>query len=66
MKEGKDMMKAILSIPVTISTGLGAGIPALAIVAVIIAAVLILIFLTGYVKAPPDTAMIISGLIKNP
>ena len=33
---------------------------------VIIAAVVILIFLLGYVKAPPDVAYIISGLRKHP
>ena len=27
---------------------------------------LIIIFMTGYVKASPDTAIIISGLRKNP
>lgn len=35
-------------------------------VAGVIVLLLILIFLTGYVKASPDTAIIISGLRKNP
>lgn len=33
---------------------------------IIIVAIILLIFLTGYVKASPDTAIIISGLRKNP
>lgn len=47
------------------SMGAG-GIPALAITVGIVVLLLILIFLTGYVKASPDTAIIISGLRKNP
>ena len=35
-------------------------------VAVIVIIFLIVIFLTGYVKASPDTALIISGLRKRP
>lgn len=35
-------------------------------VAVIIVIVMVVIFLTGYVKASPDTALIISGLRKRP
>ena len=38
----------------------------LLVVAGVIVALLLLIFLTGYVKASPDTAIIISGLRKNP
>lgn len=36
------------------------------VILVIVVAFLIVIFLTGYVKASPDTALIISGLRKNP
>lgn len=36
------------------------------IVAAIVVLLLVIIFLTGYVKASPDTAIIISGLRKNP
>ena len=35
-------------------------------IVIVILAVLIIIFLTGYVKASPDTAIIISGLRKKP
>ena len=35
-------------------------------IVLVIVAVVLLIFLTGYVKASPDTALIISGLRKNP
>ncbi|MCI8692982.1 MAG: flotillin family protein [Lachnospiraceae bacterium] len=38
----------------------------LLIIGVLVALLLLLIFLTGYVKASPDTAIIISGLRKNP
>lgn len=38
----------------------------LTLLPIIIAALLILIFITGYVKASPDTAYIISGLRKKP
>lgn len=38
----------------------------LAVVVAVAVVFLLLIFLTGYVKASPDTAMIISGLRKNP
>lgn len=44
----------------------GFQIPVFAIVAGAVALLLLLIFLTGYVKASPDTAIIISGLRKNP
>lgn len=47
-------------------TATGTEIPVLAIVAGIILLLLIVVFLTGYVKASPDTAIIISGLRKNP
>lgn len=40
--------------------------PAILIIPGIIVLILLLIFLTGYVKASPDTAIIISGLRKNP
>lgn len=36
------------------------------IIATVVLLILLLIFLTGYVKASPDTAIIISGLRKNP
>jgi len=36
------------------------------IIIAVIAIVLLIIFLTGYVKASPDTAVIISGLRRNP
>lgn len=36
------------------------------VLAVIIAVVILVVILSGYVKAPPDTAYIISGLRKNP
>lgn len=36
------------------------------IVAAVVVLLVILVFLTGYVKASPDTAIIISGLRKNP
>lgn len=36
------------------------------IIVAVVAGLLLLIFLTGYVKASPDTAIIISGLRKNP
>ena len=42
------------------------NIPILAILIAVVVIFLILIFLTGYVKASPDTAIIISGLRKNP
>ncbi len=48
---------------------IGAGgfqVPVFAIAAVVAAGLILLIFLTGYVKASPDTAIIISGLRKNP
>jgi flotillin len=48
---------------------IGAGgfqVPVFAIAAVVAAVLILLIFLTGYVKASPDTAIIISGLRKNP
>lgn len=35
-------------------------------IAIVIIAVFVIIFLTGYVKASPDTAIIISGLRKKP
>lgn len=38
----------------------------IAIVAAVVVFLLLLVFLTGYVKASPDTAIIISGLRKNP
>lgn len=38
----------------------------IAIIAAVVLGFLLLIFLTGYVKASPDTAIIISGLRKNP
>ena len=43
-----------------------AAVGAVVIPAVIIALVVIIIFFAGYVKASPDTAIIISGLRKNP
>ena len=42
------------------------NIPIFAILIAVVVVLLILIFLTGYVKASPDTAIIISGLRKNP
>ena len=48
---------------------IGAGgfqVPVFAIAAVVAAVLILLIFLTGYVKASQDTAIIISGLRKNP
>lgn len=62
------MMKTVLDIAVLgIASGTGSsGFPVIAVVLVAVAVLLLLIFLTGYVKAPPDTAMIISGLRKNP
>ncbi len=48
---------------------IGAGgfqVPVFAIAAVVAAVLILLIFLTGYMKASPDTAIIISGLRKNP
>nr|WP_302594516.1 flotillin family protein [uncultured Acetatifactor sp.] len=50
---------------VAAGTGSG-GFPILAVILGVVVVLLVLIFLTGYVKAPPDTAMIISGLRKNP
>lgn len=41
-------------------------IPIPVIILVIVLIILLLILMTGYVKASPDTAMIISGLRKNP
>ena len=40
--------------------------PVVAVIVAIVILFVILIFLTGYVKASPDTAIIISGLRKNP
>lgn len=42
------------------------GMEIIGIVAAAVVLLVILIFLTGYVKASPDTAIIISGLRKNP
>lgn len=42
------------------------NLPIIAILVAVVIVFLILIFLTGYVKASPDTAIIISGLRKNP
>lgn len=50
---------------VTIKTGVG-DLPMIAIIVGVILLLLLLIFLAGYVKASPDTAIIISGLRKNP
>ena len=38
----------------------------LLIVLPVILVILLLVFITGYVKASPDTAIIISGLRRNP
>ena len=42
--------------------------PSLSIVIpiVVVALIVVIIFLTGYVKASPDTALIISGMRKKP
>lgn len=50
---------------ISVFTG-GGSVPVMAIVVGVIVIILLLIFLTGYVKASPDTAIIISGLRKNP
>lgn len=42
------------------------GIPILAVVLGVILLLFLVIFMAGYVKASPDTAIIISGLRKNP
>lgn len=64
--EGKGM-EMIMRNCLAASSGMGTGgIPALAITVGVVVLLLILIFLTGYVKASPDTAIIISGLRKNP
>ncbi len=62
------MMKAVLDMSVLgVAAGTGSGgFPILAVILGVVVVLLVLIFLTGYVKAPPDTAMIISGLRKNP
>ena len=62
------MMKAVLDMSVLgVAAGMGSGgFPILAVILGAVVVLLVLIFLTGYVKAPPDTAMIISGLRKNP
>ena len=62
------MMKAVLDMSVLgVAAGMGSGgFPILAVILGVVVVLLVLIFLTGYVKAPPDTAMIISGLRKNP
>lgn len=62
------MIKSILMSSQSIVSIFGGGgnIPIVAIVAAVILILLFLIFLTGYVKASPDTAIIISGLRKNP
>ena len=62
------MMKALLGLQLfEVSAVTGAGtVPLLGIVSGVFLLFLLLIFVTGYVKAPPDTAMIISGLRKNP
>lgn len=60
-------MEMIMRNCLAASSGMGTGgIPALAITVGVVVLLLILIFLTGYVKASPDTAIIISGLRKNP
>ncbi|MCR2049749.1 SPFH domain-containing protein [Acetatifactor muris] len=61
-------MKALLGLQLfEVSAVTGAGtVPLLGIVGGVFLLFLLLIFVTGYVKAPPDTAMIISGLRKNP
>ena len=58
------MMKAVLDMSVLgVAAGMGSGgFPILAVILGVVVVLLVLIFLTGYVKAPPDTAMIISGL----
>lgn len=50
---------------VTIKTAVG-ELPIVAIAIGVVVFLLLIIFLTGYVKASPDTAIIISGLRKNP
>ncbi len=53
-------------LPVLLASVGGVQIPILGIVIAVVLLFLLLIFLTGYVKASPDTAIIISGLRKNP
>ena len=62
------MVKVVLDMMVPgVVSGMGiGGVPILAVILSVVVVLLFLIFLTGYVKAPPDTAMIISGLRKNP
>ena len=48
------------------SMGLNKTVPIAAFVVGAVVLLLLLIFLTGYVKASPDTAIIISGLRRNP
>ena len=62
------MMKALSGLQFfenIVITGASA-MPFIGVVGVAAFLFLLLIFVTGYVKAPPDTAMIISGLRKNP
>lgn len=60
----KEMMQLFM---VSLNAGSGGfKIPIPAIVALIVAIGLVWILLTGYVKASPDTAVIISGLRKRP
>ena len=60
---GKEVLMSgmVLSGVMLSSLGFLAALPV-----VIILVLILLIFLTGYVKASPDTAIIISGLRKNP
>lgn len=61
------MMKSMMFWSV-LAVGMGevVKIPVIAIVVGVVALLFILVFLTGYVKASPDTAIIISGLRRNP
>lgn len=58
------MVKSMMYWSVLAATGAGSS--ALAVAVGAVAVLFIAIFLTGYVKASPDTAIIISGLRKNP
>lgn len=61
------MMREMAGLGILLSGGRGVmQFPSILIIPGLVLLVLLLIFLTGYVKASPDTAIIISGLRKNP
>mgnify|MGYP001054213947 CR=1 FL=1 len=61
-----NVMNTAVFLPLGLAQAGKVNIPFYVIVLLIVLALLFLILVTGYVKASPDTAIIISGLRKNP